>query len=461
MTLLHSFFGRSVHRMHRPLVALGLALVLSVAWLGCDVLEVDNPNSLIEDDLNNPTAADAIANGLEAAVTRALEATHSPYHTAADELTWIGSRDAWSELDIGCVSNPSNEFTDVAFPYMGEARWQAQEFITRLEGFRSDGDLESDVPLIRSYLNGAIIYTSVADIFDDFALSDRREGAPPVGQENMGMLYDQAISWLDAGLALIGENPDLQGAALETAMRAMRARALFSRALWSKLNPEVNTADPLVNNAEAVAAAQAALELMDGDYFYRLNVISSSPDLVVADQSQALQINNRAELGFGTRFINPQADGTFSGDPSDVIFEDIVTGEVHPYVRQFITNYSTLAEYAFVNIVSAREMHLILAEAALAGNSSVDFTEQINSLRALDNLDPYTGAVDAQEVLENSRTANLFLQGRSLADLYRFDNTSPEWRTGERDAPGTFFPITITEIRANPNVSGTDRRCGG
>ncbi len=49
-------------------IAIWVATLALVA--GCGILEVENPNNLLEDDLANPTAAEPMANGLEAAVTR-------------------------------------------------------------------------------------------------------------------------------------------------------------------------------------------------------------------------------------------------------------------------------------------------------------------------------------------------------------------------------------------------------
>lgn len=435
-----------------PVLAISLGVGLMVA--GCNVLEVDNPNNLIEEDLNNPSASTAMANGTEASVARALGAIFAPYHTATDELTWIGSRDAWSELDIGTVSNALNEFTDAAFPYVAEARWQADEFIGRLEGFKEDGTLPNNTALGRMYLYGAVIYTTIADMFEDFPLgSDRREGAPPVGPSNMSSLYDTALQYVDNGLQLVPE-----GSEYETALMGLRARIQFSKSVWEKVNPPGQVAsDPLVNNAGAVADAQAALEMMSDDFVYELELVASSPDLVVGDLSMALQVNNRAELGFGTTYIDPSSDGTYSPDDenSAVTFTDMITGEVHPHLKETIDQFVAEREYADIPVVSAREMHLILAEAALAGNPNVDFQAQINALRALDDLEPYDGQGDAafeRQLLVQSRQVNLFLQGRRLADHYRFDDPSAEW-TGSRDEPGTFFPITITEIRANPNLS--------
>lgn len=429
-------------------VFLAGALVLGIGT-GCDILNVSNPNNLIEEDIK-PTAAPSLANGAEASVTRALGAIHAPYHTATGELTWIGSRDAWGQLDLGIVSNEFNEFTDAAFPYVGEASWVTRTYIERMKTFQENGDLGSVRPLVRTYLYGAIMYTSIGDMFDNFVLSDRREGGEPIGPGNMDQMYNQAITWLDEAISLAEQSDDISAnSRLVTALYGMRARAKYSLALWNKLHPDVTTGTAaLVNDNGAVADAQAALQRMSGDFTYELELVSSAPGLVVGDLSMALQINERAELGFSPRYTENESDGTFQS----VTFKDMISGNVHPYLKQFINNFVAASQYADIPVVSQREMYLILAEAALAGNSSLSFETQINNLRALDGLPPYDGQVDAFELLKESREVNLFLQGRRLADHYRFETPSNQW-TNERDPAGTFFPITITEIRANPNLS--------
>lgn len=417
-----------------------LALLVTIA--GCDLLDVSNPNNLIEEELDNPAAAPAMANGAEATVTRALGAILAPYSTGTDELTWIGSRDAWDELDIGSLSNPNNEFTDAAFPFVGEARWTTDDYIRRIEDFRDDDLLSDDNTLARVYLYGAIIYTSIADMFDDFVIgSDRREGGEPVGAENMGNLYDTALSYVDNALAL---NPRTS---LEIALTGMRARIQHSKAVWRTVNPVSGApTDNLINNAGAVQDARAALDLMDPDYVFAMEMDGSLPDLVVGDLSMALQVNQRAELGFGTTYVTPESDGTFD----EVSLRDPIDDIVDPILEETITEFIAQDQFADIPVVSAREMHLILAEAGLAGNPSVDFTEQINALRDLDELTSYDGQIDAFELLKHSRKVNLYLQGRRLADHYRFDDPSPKWSS---NTAGTFLPITITELRANPNLS--------
>ena len=147
-----------------PVLAALLIAVFSMA--GCGILDVENPNNLIEADLDNPAAQGPMANGVEASVTQALSYILAPYSVGTDECTWVGSRDAWGQLDQGALDFVGNEFTDQAFPYVGEARWMTDEFKTRLENFAAQGAGDSEA-LTRVYLYHAIIYTTIADVFDD------------------------------------------------------------------------------------------------------------------------------------------------------------------------------------------------------------------------------------------------------------------------------------------------------
>lgn len=421
-------------------IVLTILLVLGFSWAGCDLLDVENPNNLIEDDLSNPAAASAMANGLEASITRAQGQILKIYSTASDELTWVGSRDAFQQLDFGNTTNPFNEFTDGAFPFVGEARWLADNFVNRLETFQADGSLGDTRDLVRAYLYKAIIYTTIADMFDDFAFSDRTEAAPPVGVDAMSSLYDTAIDDINKALAL---NPSSD---LELPLMAMRARVKHAKVVWAKVNPagSVNTSDPLVNDAGAVADAVAALALSsDSDWTFDL-VADGGAGLA---NDMAAWVNDRLEMVFSDVYVQRNEAGN---KVEAVNFPDMIDGVVHPFLDEFINAWVGDTIYPDMTIVSAREMHLIIAEAALA--SGGDFTGEINQLRALDGLSEYSGQVDAQELLLESRQVNLFIQGRRLADMYRFGVDSPSW-TSVSDAmqtPGSFLPITAIEIRANP-----------
>jgi hypothetical protein len=402
---------------------------------GCDILDVENPNNLIEADLGNAAAADPMANGLEGALTRALSNITAPYSVATDELTWVGSRDAWGQLDAGAIEFAGNEFTNQAFPFVGEARWMSDNFKDRLEAFAAEGS-GSPVALARVYLYNAIIYTTIADMFDDFVIgSDRTEPAPPVGDANMVGLYDTALGAVNSGLAL---NPDDEW---RVALLGMKARIIFSKAVWGKVNP-VNTSSPLVNAGTAEAAA--ALLAMGTDYRFEM-VADGGFQL---QSYMAGQINDRLEFTFDDTWVQRNDAGN---KVDHVTYPDMIDGIVHPFLDDFITTFVADQQYANLPIVSSREMHLILAEGALASGDMGGFTTHINLLRALDGLTPFSGQVDARALLEESRAINLYLQGRRLTDLYRFGINDVRWNV---NTPGTFLPITKIEIESNPLVDG-------
>lgn len=426
---------KTMYGTNRCLVVLFLALLIGLG-AGCGILDVENPNNLIEDALDKPVTAAPMANGVEAAVTRALGYITAPYSVSTDECMWVGSRDAWGQLDAGALDFPGNEFTDQAFPFVGEARWMADEFKGRLETLGAG----ANPSLARVNLYRAIIYTTIADMFDDFVVgSNRMEPAPPVGDANMNSLYDTALASAEAGLAL---NPSSD---LQLALLGMKARIVYSKAVWGKVNP-VDTEDPLVNAGTAEAAA--ALAAMSDDY--RFQLINDGGFQLSSYMSE--QINDRLELTFTDTWVQRNAAGN---KVVEVTYPDMIDGAVHPYLQGFIMDFVAAKQYADLTIVSAREMHLILAEGALASGDLGGFTTHINNLRALDILTPYSGQLDAQDLLEESRAVNLFLQGRRLADLYRFRLTSPEWEstTSATTTPGTFLPITKVEIESNPLVN--------
>jgi len=456
--------------IRRGVVRSLLAALAAGASLGCDAfLDVDNPNNVPEEALTNPTASTSIANGAGAAVTRALAAMLTPYSALSDEVTWVGSRDAYKELDDGTPSNPSNEFTDAAFAYVAEARFMADQAVAQLEQFDEEGLLTTRADLARAYLYAGIIYTSIADIFDDFVISSsKREAGEPVGEANMATLFDKAIAYLDKGLVVATAVNNLT---LRQQITAMRARAKFDKALWAKVNPVGQVpAQPLVNDAGAAADAQAALALIGAsDFKFKLTPI---PAMTAGFPILGNDLNNRVELRAGDgplqvkcnnatcdRYIVPNAAGK---QVASVKYQDPVNNIVDPVLTAAITECCIKntsngnGDYVPMTIVSAREMYLILAEVALAQGNTAAFVTNINAVRAFNaGLTPYNGATPApRDMLIHERLVNLWLQGRRLSDMYRFGIKSQEWAPTSIAAttPGCFLPISVTERLSNSNV---------
>ncbi len=307
----------------------------------------------------------------------------------------------------------------------------------------------------RAYLQAAFIYMMIADMFDDFVTtSNKREAGNPVGPGNMSTLYDQAIDYLDKGMALAISDD------LTTGMMALKARAQFSKGLWAKVNP-VNTADPLVSSSEAATTAAAALGMMSPDYKFYLETDPGAPG-TVGGLDIASEVNSRLEMRISAEYIIPDAAGTRianldDGDPTTSIsLMDPIDNVPSPELYNIIKTFTDAFLYPDYVVASAREMHLILAEDALANDDMDGFTTHINHIRVdLDGLTAYDGQIDAVDMLNHMRRTNLFFSGRRIADHYRFDDPSVYWTNSSPavSSPGTFFPITITEIQANPNIN--------
>ena len=164
------------------------------------------------------------------------------------------------------------------------------------------------------------------------------------------------------------------------------------------------------------------------------------------------EMNARLEIRAGSQYINTTNAGT---RPLDGILGikllDPVTGQADPATAANIDECCRLASTVNVGwtVTSAKEMQLILAEAALAANNTAEFTTRINAVRAVNALPAWTGTPSANEILIHERAVSLFLQGRRLNDHYRFQIRSDKW-VATRGLRPCFFPISYNERQQNP-----------
>lgn len=428
------------------LPALLLALFLGVA--GCDgLLDVENPNSLVQEDLESPAGAGALVNGALATVTRAWGYMTLLHASASDELQFTGSRNAWIQLQEGDLRDAANEFTDAAWPFITEGRWMADEAVRQLTIFDNEGTLANRNLLARSHLYSGMIYTQVADLWEDFVISDRREVEAPLGPDNILSMYDEAIQDLDQGLEIAQSEANTE---LATRIRAQRARTYHARAVRSSLNPAGSTpGNPLVNDAQAVADAQAVVNSAEASWRFDLDYSSAT-----VDNNWGAWVNERLELRPSDVYVSPTDDDK---RVEEVTLQDPIDGVTSPVLERIILDAAGARQYGYITVTSTREMRLILAEAALAAGDEEGFATHINALREQDGLTPYDGQIDALELLKHSRQATLYNTGRRLADHYRFGTQSPFWGSSQEAStrPGTLFPIAQTERLGNCFIIGS------
>jgi hypothetical protein len=426
----------------------GLIAAASFAAFGCSsLLDVENPNNVPEEGLDDPTAAEQLANGVQASLGRMLAAVTAPYAATTDELDWTGSREGWRDMDTGAIPNTLNEFTDAAFPFAGEARYLGDQVIARLEGFNTAGSLLTPTSLARAYLYTAIVYSTIGDVFDDFAFSDKQAGGTAIGRENMGTMFDKAIEYLDKALPIAQAEADVP---LQYQILAVRARVKHGKAVWRLITPKGQVpANPLVNDAGASQDARDALAVVPGpDDRFNLFVPQSAISTVI---NVFFEVNGRSEIPIGAAYRNLTDPITLAADPASA-----------GLIAEF-TDAPNSQNEGSIPIVTDRELHLILAEAALAADptgtgATPEFAANINAVRAINGLPAWAGQVPALAILKHERKANLFLHNRRLSDLYRFNEKVAEWEVNPNFetpvlTPGLLFPIPRTEIEANPCVN--------
>ncbi|HWP39167.1 MAG TPA: hypothetical protein VNL18_16585, partial [Gemmatimonadales bacterium] len=232
------------------------------------------------------------------------------------------------------------------------------------------------------------------------------------------------------------------------------ARSSFSRAIWDRVGVRpisssryVNPASSYVTNAVTDAqAVLAAVPSSTWNYRFTFDAGTGTPNT-------GGWVNQRQEMRIGRVFATPSA--TAPTWTASFIKDIIDTGTLAAWPNTVQAEWKT--RYPPYTIVSAREMHLIIAEARLAAADTAGFRTAINNLRALDGLTPYTNQVTPEDMLVYSRKVNLFLQGRALADHYRFRRPPADWLPGSQALvePGWFLPITAIECLSNPNIGAS------
>ncbi len=430
-------------------IALGAVLIASIG--ACSgILDVKNPNNIAESSLTNPAAADAEASGVLASTTQMLSGLSNVYGVTTDELDWIGSRDAYRDLDTGAIGNYVNEYTDGAFPLVGQARWLGDATIVRLEAFDAAKTLKNRKSLARAYLYTAVTYATIADVFDDFAFSDKTVSGNPVGRTNMVKLYDTAVGYLDKGLVIAQATSD---AVLQYQILAWRARTKHGKAVWNKITPKgALQANPLVNDAGAVADANAALALSPGDTRFDLvNNLEATAGINIW-----YEVNNRKENQVGRAYYGPAFPaGASSACKTCKGLIDPVSGVEDPTVLASTAKFISYGgNSGTLWMTNNRELRLILAEAALAAGDNATFTTQLNTVRALDGKPPYVAQITPTEMLAYERKAQLYLMRRRLNDMYRFGQKANEWAVNPSfetafSVTGLLFPIPNIERLSN------------
>ena len=405
----------------------GLVALATVGGLSaCDsfVEDTDPPiDRVISDSLDTVSQVPFLITGVEEGFNDAYDATAVVADLLSDAALFDTDVDGatfptFNDIDDGQIENDNNS-VDGVYLAVNEYRFLADDLLRRTNetiDFGDDTDTRDDALFAANFHGGIARYF----LGTYFGTGPTTGGAPisddpdnPSPALSTAELYAQADDKLEAAAAV--SPGDYESRLINT----LRARiALFG-------------------GDRAAAASFAANGLQDGDDPYTGDYASTS-----ANNWWSQGGRGRTQVAVADRFA------AFDEVDDRMLVEEAptVAGVTQTYYRQalYLTNSDPIP------FVSWQENALILAEAALNGAGSGDATDLINAVRASRGLDALDGDADQSDLLE-ARDRELFTQGQRLVDQRRF-NLPFVNQDGPLPGPWRYFPVTQTEVNANPNL---------
>lgn len=412
--------NRSGFRRYAAVVLSGLFL-----FTGCDgLLEVTNPGSVEEVDLDNPALAATLVNSalgqFECAYTSYVASTGILSQELIDASNWA-ALNGWGQRGLqlrtiagSCATTRNADFLGAYTP-LQQARYIAEDGLARIEGFD-----DALVPNKAEALANLEVYAAYSTLllgegFCEMAI----DGGPLMTREEV---FERAEAGFTRAIARAE-------AANSTELRAMsvagRARA--------RLN---------LNNLEG--AYEDASAVPEG--FVRFAEYSTN------DASRENRLYNMNRLN---RFLSANA-AAYAGlevdgepDPRVVIWNSGLVGHDNSTEHWYQGKYDEAS--ASIPIASWAEAQLIMAEARPAEAEAA-----INRLRASQGIPALTidPADDILGIVLEERRRQLFLEGHRLNDMLRHDLPFPTGfnHKGQAWGPITCMPLPEQERRNNPNL---------
>ncbi len=411
----------------------------------CD-LQVSNPGAILDDDLNTEELMPILVNGVSFEFNDFVDDIAFDNARLTDEMAGTGSYFATGRLRRGVYDDEDSEGH---FEQIHESAWSAGEAWGRMQGVLGDqarGALSSRIFMLQGFAHRFMGENFCEVVYDIGGLQPRTAA------------FDSAIVAFTTAISHAGSNAE--AADFKVASYAGLAQAYAGKGDWSK--------------AAAEAARVPTSFLMSAIYAR------------TADQNVIYnETHGRAEIGvYGTlaaRLTTPDARAPFTKcgifkDPTDPTKGVDKTGAPGCTAHQGadgLTAHWRQEKYddwgSDIAVAKGTEMRLIEAEAALRNNDLGTFTTKINEVRSFVGMDPITqpasaGAIeypnaldDAWSILDAERWLTLWLEGRRLFDLHRWNH--PFLDGGAVVYPGeqrraSCMPIPAIECQLNPNLRG-------
>ncbi len=447
-------WGPEMMKTNRKGAVAGMAAkVLGVVILsGCD-LEVLNPGRILDEDLNTRELMPIVVSGASAEFNDVVDNYAFTGARLTDDLAGTGSYFTTGKFRRGVFDNEDSDFF---WEQTHEAAWAAGEAWERLQGVlegEANGFDGSARVFLLMGLAHRLLGENFCDVVYDIGPLQPREAA-----------FDSAVVALNQAVTIgmaSGANDFV------TAAHGGLAQAYVGLGQWS-------------------AATEAAARVPT-DFEHKAIYHITANNNEIWDESW-----RRAEVGVWATPVqaafdgDPRASYTICGEwndpnrPPDPDLGVTPTGTcagqgsgAHQGADGLTAHYRQ-DKYpeagSDIPVVTGTEMRLIEAEAALLGGDLGTFTKMINEVRAFYGIEPIeapasAGALefpnaqdDAWSILDRERYLTMWIEGRRLWDLHRWQH--PFLNGGTLIGPGatpriSCMPIPELECTLNPEIQNS------
>ncbi|MDE2784255.1 MAG: RagB/SusD family nutrient uptake outer membrane protein [Gemmatimonadota bacterium] len=433
------------------------ALVAAFASTGCDesIFEVKNPGRILDDDLNTSRGVGSLVTGMSADFSAGYDDLSFTTARLSDEIVGSGSYFSTGRYRRGLYDSEDSN------PYWAEvqrARWVAEAGLIRMrdiEGYQFDGNAET----ARAYLFAGMANRWFGENFCQTVFSEpyNAESPGPGGETDTGdamerdAAFRRAIPLLEAAV----RNANSSGQS-DVATAAQGGLAQVYLGLGDMQNAVANAAK--VPTDFVFAAAYSSNSGRETSQIW--NETHGRHEI-------SAWMTLAGTVGAG----DPRTPWTDCSDPSSGCPSgNGADGQTIHYRQE---KYPTRDDD--IPLVKGTEMRLIEAEAALMAGDLATAMAKVNEMRAHHGLDPLesdgtigtiTGgdggganmtSRSGWDILDRERHLTLWLEGRRLWDLHR-------WNHPHLDGGGVVYeatvarrascmPIALDECQVNEKVS--------
>jgi hypothetical protein len=426
-----------------PLLGLLVASLLVVAS-GCDGLfDVKNPGTIQDVDLNNPDALSAVVTGMSSDLSAELDAIAFVGARLSDEMAASGSYFISTRARFGYIDP---EDVDAYWEGIQRARFAAEDGLRRMrEVLGENYDGQEDLAA-RAYLLAGLSNRVLGENFVQVAFNGGPAQPRSAAFERADSLLQLAVQWADqAGTS-----------ELETAAIGARAQVQANLGNWDEartLAGQVPT-DFVYNAPYSNNSGREQNEVYDETHQrYEMSALGTIIATFDPQDPRTPYTDCRNE--------NPECSAEVGADGNTF------------HLRQ--EKYQDLG--ADIPLVKGTEMRLIEAEAELADgspdvNAAMDAINEVRDFHDLSDLSATTVGSTGQNGfqpgtawyhLDRERLLTLWLEGRRLNDLTRWDHPF-RYGPGEVDivyeqqpaVRATILPIAESECNNNDNITDAD-----